>query len=446
MIPPRFQRAAGLTTSERLLAEIADRSFLKLWTYPNPFKEVNRELADLIVVFGDDVLLFSDKAGAYPDSGDPTLDWTRYFRGAITESAAQLRTAENWIRRHPDRVFLDVRCTERLPVALPPAARMNIHRICVAPAATEAARSRAGLDGLAIDPGVAGDQRAYTVGQVHGCQGWVHVFDEDTMRVVMPALSTTPDFVAYLRAKEALIAAGGLAFAASEKDLLAVYLLNERAFPEALWPLTAPAGTWGELANHPQFRAAQALNRRAAFWDRLIEKITGAAVARELVAGNDIELPDIEKILRIMASEDRFDRRILSETILERATRARNVQGRLSSLIQSQATADVIYVLLVADHHAERESYEAYRETRRMELYLRCKAAVIARPDAGRFVGLGLDTPNGRGSSEDFIYLDAADLTPEERDEASVMRQEMGYFIEGRAELNQIVGDEYPDV
>lgn len=114
MRPPRFQRAAGLTPSERLLAEIADRSFLKLWTYPNPYKELNRELADLIVVFGDDVLLFSDKGGAYPESGDQTLDWTRYYRSAITQSAAQLRTAEHWIRRSPDRVYLDVRCTERL--------------------------------------------------------------------------------------------------------------------------------------------------------------------------------------------------------------------------------------------------------------------------------------------------------------------------------------------
>jgi hypothetical protein len=104
VIPPRFERAEGLTASERILAEIADQSFLKLWTYPNPYKD--RELCDLIVVFGDDVL-FPDKAGAYPDTGDAALDWSRYYRFAITESARQLRTAENWRRRSPDRVFLE---------------------------------------------------------------------------------------------------------------------------------------------------------------------------------------------------------------------------------------------------------------------------------------------------------------------------------------------------
>ena len=214
--PPPFKRAAGLTPSERLLASIADRSFLRLWTYPNLFKERNRELADLIVVFGDDVLLFSDKGGAYPDSGDEALDWSRYYRRAVADSAHQLRTAESWIRNHPERVYLDVGCEMPLPVALPIAARMRVHRICVAPAAAEPARQRGGMAGLAIDPAIIGDARLYTVGQVQGCQGWVHVFDEDSLAEVMPALSTTSDFIAYLRAKEDLLTTGGLEFAASE--------------------------------------------------------------------------------------------------------------------------------------------------------------------------------------------------------------------------------------
>lgn len=444
MRPPRFQRAAGLTPSERLLAGIADRSFLKLWTYPNPFKERNRELADLIVVFGDDVLLFSDKGGAYPDSGDEALDWSRYYRGAVADSARQLRTAENWIRRHPDRVYLDVRCETPLPVALPIASRMRVHRICVAPAATEPARRRGGMAGLAIDPAIVGDAQPYTVGQVQGCQGWVHVFDEDSLAEVMPALSTTSDFVAYLRAKEDLLTTGGLTFAASEKDLLAIYLLNERAFPARLRPVNAPAGTWAGLAAHPQYRAAQARNQNSALWDALIERITVAAVNRDLVFGNDVDLADIEKIVRVMASEDRFERRILAQAIYERAVRARG--AKVASLLPSQASADVVYVLLIADHDPGREPYETYREFRRRELFLRCKAAVIARPDAARFVGLALDAANGRGGSEDFIYLEAADLTAEDRLEAARMREQMNYFIEGRAELNHVAEDEYPEL
>ena len=200
MIGPRFERNPGLTASERILADLADRSFLKLWTYANPYKELNRELTDLIVVFGDDVLLFSDKAGAYPDSGDPAVDWRRYFRSAIANSARQIRTAEQWIRQFPDRVYLDVRCETPLPLGLPPVDRLRVHRICVAPAATDAARQRSRQTGLAIMPEVIDDALPYAVGQVTGCRGWVHVFDEDTMSVVLPALSTASDFIAYLRA------------------------------------------------------------------------------------------------------------------------------------------------------------------------------------------------------------------------------------------------------
>lgn len=443
MIPPRFERARGLTSSERILADIADRSFLSLWTYPNPYKERNRELADLIVVFGDDVILFSDKAGAYPDSGDPALDWSRYYRSAIAESARQLRTAEQWIRRFPDRVYLDVRCETPLPLTLPPTNRLRVHRICVAPAATEAARARAGQTGLAIEPGVVGDARPYAVGEVAGCQGWVHVFDEDSMTVVLPTLSTTRDFVAYLRAKEDLITAGGLQFSPSEKDLLAVYLRNERGFPAPRRPLTVAQGTWDALAAHPQFQAAQALNRRGDLWDLLIERLTAAVVQRNAIIGNDVGMDDFERIIRHMAAEDRFDRRVLSGAILDRAQRA--VGAAIASILPSQANPTLAYVLLIKDHDPT-EPYEVYREARRAETLLRVQAAAVAMPGLGTIIGLGLDAANGRGGSEDFIYLDAAGASPADRARWAEMRQALGYFIEGRAEQNRVVEEEYPEL
>lgn len=441
MIPPRFERAGGLNASERILAEIADRSFLKLWTYPNPVREPNRELCDLIVVFGDDVLLFSDKAGAYPDTGNPALDWSRYYRSAIADSAQQLRTAENWIRRFPDRVFLDLRCETPLPLALPPAARLRVHRVCVAPAATDAARDRGGQTGLAIVPAVAGDERPYAVGEVAGCRGWVHVFDEDTMASVLPNLSTAPDFLAYLTAKEALIAAGGLECAASEKDLLAVYLTNERSFPEIGRPLTVPAGTWDALAEHPQFVAALALNRQGELWDRYIEQLTATVVEGHAVAGNEIETHEFERIVRRLAMEDRFQRRVLSRAILERAQRA--VGGALGSLLPSQGNPDLVYALLIKDHD-QREPYDEYRRFRTMELHLRCQAAAVAQPEKAAVIGLGLDAANGRGGSEDLIYLDATAATDEQRAAWAVMRQEMGYYLPQNVEQNRLVEDEFP--
>ena len=443
MIPPRFERADGLTPSERILREIADRSFLKLWTYANTFREPNRELTDLLVVFGDDVLLFSDKGGAYPDAPDEGVAWRRYYRSAVAESARQLRTAENWIRASPDRVYLDVRCETPLPIPLPPANRLRVHRICVAPAATTAARDRGGLTGLEIVPGVQGDERPYAVGQVAGCQGWVHVFDEDSMAVVLPALSTARDFTAYLQAKEALIAAGGLQSAASEKDLLAVYLTNERAFPEAGRPLVVPAGTWDALAAHPQFIAAQALNRQGDLWDRYIERLTASIIEGHAVAGSEIATEQLERVLRRLAMEDRFQRRVISRAILARAEAA--VGGSIGSIIPSQSDPDLAYAVLVKDHDVA-EPYDEYRRFRSMELLLRCQAAAIAAPDKKTIIGLGLDAANGRGGSEDFVYLDAAAATADQRAAWAQMRQEMGYYVDGRVQQNRLVEDEFPVV
>jgi len=77
---PAIERGTGTTPSERFLAEIADKTFLNLWSYPNLFIDkrengvgVGKELCDLLVVFGDDVLIFSDKTIEWPSAADLDL-------------------------------------------------------------------------------------------------------------------------------------------------------------------------------------------------------------------------------------------------------------------------------------------------------------------------------------------------------------------------------------
>ncbi len=70
--------ADGTTASERALAGLARNAFLSLWSYPNVFTDEGRAkgkgdgkaLCDLLVVFGNDVLLFSDKDCAYQSNVD----------------------------------------------------------------------------------------------------------------------------------------------------------------------------------------------------------------------------------------------------------------------------------------------------------------------------------------------------------------------------------------
>ncbi len=69
---PRHQvtiRVQGITHAECYLQRLCERSFLTLWSYPGVFRDQKtggkgdrKELCDLLVVFGDDVLIFSDKS------------------------------------------------------------------------------------------------------------------------------------------------------------------------------------------------------------------------------------------------------------------------------------------------------------------------------------------------------------------------------------------------
>ena len=81
----------GTTLSERYLARLAKRSFLSLWSYANVYTDEGRrggkgdgkELCDLLVVFGDDVLIFSDKHCDFPNTGQTALAWARWYRRAV---------------------------------------------------------------------------------------------------------------------------------------------------------------------------------------------------------------------------------------------------------------------------------------------------------------------------------------------------------------------------
>ncbi len=66
---PLFRRAIGITPSERYLKYLCDRSFLSLWSYPGVYRDqgvtsvrrIGKELCDMLVVFENHIIIFSDK-------------------------------------------------------------------------------------------------------------------------------------------------------------------------------------------------------------------------------------------------------------------------------------------------------------------------------------------------------------------------------------------------
>jgi hypothetical protein len=92
--PLNIEKQEGTTAAERYLARLCSRSFLSLWSYPGVYRDQGKqgsgdgkEICDLLVVFGNDVVVFSDKDCHFPTSGKLDLDWSRWFRRAVLKSA-----------------------------------------------------------------------------------------------------------------------------------------------------------------------------------------------------------------------------------------------------------------------------------------------------------------------------------------------------------------------
>ncbi len=213
----KIERSEGITPSEKYLKKLCDRAFLSLWSYSGIYRDQKqgqkgdgKELCDLLVVFENHIIIFSDKYIEFPDSGDIQLDWSRWYRRAVRDSAKQIFGAERWIRSFPDRLFIDRACTQRFPIEFPSFTDAIFHRIVIAHGVAEKCREffTGGSGSLLIDNEIIGDGHEsdvfipFSIGKVDEQKGYVHVFNEITLDVVLQQLDTVTDLTDYLSKKE----------------------------------------------------------------------------------------------------------------------------------------------------------------------------------------------------------------------------------------------------
>ena len=93
-------RSSGITETERLLTEFCERSLLKLWSYPNHYKDDAHELCDLLAVFENHVFIFFDRENELADSPDknPQVLWDRWTRKVIDRQVRTAHGAERYSR------------------------------------------------------------------------------------------------------------------------------------------------------------------------------------------------------------------------------------------------------------------------------------------------------------------------------------------------------------
>lgn len=446
-----IKKAVGLTPTEQHLARLADDTFLDLWSWPNVFKKPGKELCDLLVVCGADVLMFSDKQIAWPEA-DFELAWKRWYNRAIADSAEQIRKADLWLKRNPEAIYADGKCEHPIPVKLPPIGQRRVHGICVATGGEKAASAYfEDVDGtFMIMPHLRGKDhvnfdhpahKAFCIGDVDPSGPFVHVFNMASLDVVMSEFDTITDFTKYLNARADLIRSGKLSFSPSEAEMVANFPLTaqpngEHRFPSlsdvkgatADMAIAFAQGEYAYLVRSPEYRRRRAANGVSYEWDRLIGLFTHGVLndAQFRILDTEPTVELAERALRIMAREDRVQRRVLAEAIVgARGALEEQKAGRLARIVVTRDRSNgerVAYVFLVLAG-ADEMAQEDYRRVRAAMLETYCLATLHDDRDLKLCVGIAVMAISDKGESEDLVAYPQQEWTPESIDALCANRE-----------------------
>jgi len=452
-----IQKSEGVTPAERYLERLCTRSFLSLWSYPRVFRDQGRssdgtakEVCDLVVVFGEHIIIFSDKHVAFGDTGDLQRDWDRWFRRAVSQSAKQIWGADRWIREHPDRLFLDPDCTQQFPLELPGRHAARVHRIVVAHGVSARIRRQFGGTGtLVIAPslvGVGSHRLPFTIGQLDPGRGFVHVLDDASLEVLLGTLDTVSDFTSYLAKKEAFIRSGRLTLAAGEDDMLGYYLryVNKQGehdfvIPERAMGITIGEGFWESFAGSPE-RARQIRDDRVSYlWDSLIDRCSEEVLAGTSFFSSAGSVSQTERAIRVLASEPRLHRRMLSEALLDQLRRCPPGNRAIRRLFFGPPDSRC-YILLVYPR-SPGSSDEEYRGQRAATLYACCMVGRLKHPHCEKIMGIAWEPGTEKRRSHDIVYVDGRSWTADDQAEALELQKQFD-VLTGR-EMYRVHDDEY---
>ncbi len=220
---PKIIKSEGVTPTEKLLAGLCERSFLKLWSYPNPVKDDKKELCDLLAVFENHVFIFFDRESdaLSKENKDPLTKWKRWKKEVIDAQTRTAHGAERYIRSGRG-IFLDTELAVPFPFNID-RQNMVVHKIIIAHGAKEACENFS-------DDNVYG-----SLGMFYVCgtpdlpfpfmvhmdkENPVHVFDSHNLPIIFSELDTFYDFTSYLDAKVEAIKTYDMLSYCGEEDLI----------------------------------------------------------------------------------------------------------------------------------------------------------------------------------------------------------------------------------
>ncbi len=392
--------------AEEFVCEVCKHTFLSLWSHPNPLGKSGKELCDVLIVCEPHIIIFSVKEIKVSDSGSLIIDWKRWNRKAVEESSKQIYGAERWLKASTHVIKKDG--TQGL--ALPKKEDQIIHRVVVA------------LGGKNKVPIIYGDFG----------RGFIHVFDEISFNIILHEQDTITDFIRYLSAKESLYQSGiDTPFLAGEENLLALYIHRGMTFPSDINKIIISEDAWNTLINKPEYKVRKEQDKVSYLWDKLIDdighQIEAGTLALKNAEGNG------ELILRTMAREDRFGRRILGKSFAEfiHLSAENKIRARMVT-----SPTEVLYVFLAVPPSVK-------RKYRLAELATRCFIARGLNQQIKIVIGIATEQYQPRiEHSFDLYYLYKPDWTEKDQATMELIQKESGFFI--KMTSSEAREDEYP--
>ena len=461
--PQKISKSQGQTPTEKSLSQLCDRTFLKLWSYANPFKSEGKELCDLIAVFENHVFLFFDRESRILDtsSKDIKIIWERWKKTAIDRQIATADGATRHIQQHRHAIYLDPKCTVRLPIRLA-ADNLVIHRFIVAHGAKDAclefsSDNVSGSLGITYSDDPRDPHTAFPFIVHLGRANPVHILDSHTLGIVLAELDTFRDFVSYIEAKEQAISRHDYLSYCGEEDLLAHYF---RSFDvkakqhfigtkkKHINALHIEEGTWVSFINSAPYIRKKEADAISYIWDDLIQRTAQNALDGTLSGNSDIY--NSQSAIFEMAKEPRFARRALADRIRSAiCSFPYDQQGIVRSVSFAPSFyPDKGYVFLqLRWPESTMGDYETvYRPNRQAALELSCGVVKNKFPHLKKVIGIAIDAPKDKpANSEDLILLNCDEWPEEQRLKYEEANKEMKIFETSEVKKEIVHAKNFPD-
>lgn len=442
-----IEKSDGVTKTEQLLAEFCEKTFLKLWSYSNPYKDDGHELCDLLAVFGKYVFIFFDR-----DSELPTLEamdkpkevlWNRWKRNVIDSQVKTAHGAERYIRSGRP-IYLDGKKTIPFPLEIAPE-KIVVHKIVVAHGAMEACKKDSSQNvygSLAVSYLKTNGDSIWPFHVEIDKHNPVHIFDSHNLPIVLTELDTVTDFAAYLDEKLRAISKYQMVTYCGEEDLLGHYLLNfdktsgrhiigVKDEDKEINAIMIGEGEWHDFIKTDVYLNTKKEDRISYLWDNLIQSTCQNAIKGTLGGNSDIFKG--KSAIYEMVKEPRFVRRGLSEKMLNAISKFPDYPDRITRhvafLPSFQPNTGYVFLQLRTP-----ESYKnmeiPYREFRQKLLEIACGAAKNKFPHIKKVIGIGIDAPkfSGGKNSEDFILFPCENWDKETRTYYENLNEDFNFF------------------